>query len=110
MADVRIVFIHGVSQRVLEAITSLNPEGFTTIPIEGKTTPDEKQIEAVKDADFVLWFSARLSDGVLRSARKVRLVQGLSAGYDSINLKLLRALHLPCANNAARNTFAVDSP
>jgi phosphoglycerate dehydrogenase-like enzyme len=107
MADVRIVFIHGVSQRVLEAITSLNPEGFTTIPFEGKTTPDEKQIEAVKDADFILWFSARLSDGVLRSARKVRLVQGLSAGYDSINLKLLRELNIPCANNGGANSWAV---
>ena len=77
MTDARIVFVHGVSQRVLDAITSLNPEGFTTMAIEGKTTPEEKQIEAVKDADFILWFSAKLSDRVLRSAKKARLVQGL---------------------------------
>src|SRR4029453_9649642 len=46
MADVRVAFVHGVSPRVLEAITSLNPEGFTTIAVEAKTTPEEKQIEA----------------------------------------------------------------
>ncbi len=107
MADARIVFVHGVSQRVLDAITSLNPEGFTTMAVEGKTTPEEKQIEAVKDADFILWFSAKLSDRVLRSAKKARLVQGLSAGYDSINLKLLRELNIPCANNGGANSWAV---
>lgn len=107
MTDARVVFIHGVSQRVLKAITSLNPEGFTTIEVEGKTTPEDKQIEAVKDADFILWFSAKLPDRVLRSAKKVRLVQGLSAGYDSINLKLLRELKIPCANNGGANSWAV---
>ena len=107
MADPRVVFIHGVSQRVLEAITSLNPEGYTTIAVEGKMTPEEEQIEAVKDADFILWFSAKLSDKVLRSAGKARLVQGLSAGYDSINLKLLRELNIPCANNGGANSWAV---
>ena len=48
MTDVKVVFIHGVNQRVLQAITSRNPEGFTTLPVEGKATPEEKQIEAVK--------------------------------------------------------------
>ena len=107
MADVRVVFIHGVSQAVLEAITSLNPEGYTTIAIEGKTTPEEKQIEAVQGADFILWFSAKMSDRVLRAAKKARLVQGLSAGYDSVNLNLLRELKIPCANNGGANSWAV---
>ena len=107
MTDAKVVFIHGVSQPVLKAITSLNPEGFTTTAVEGKTTPEEKQIEAIQDADFILWFSAKLSDRVLRSARKARLVQGLSAGYDSINLKLLRELNIPCANNGGANSWAV---
>jgi phosphoglycerate dehydrogenase-like enzyme len=107
MADAKVVFIHGVSQPVLKAITSLNPEGFVTIPVEGKTTPEERQIEAVKDADFIMWFSARMTDRVLRSATKTRLVQGLSAGYDSVNLKLLRELNIPCANNGGANSWAV---
>jgi len=107
MPDAKVVFIHGVSQPVLKAITSLNPEGFVTIPVEGKTTPEEKQIEAVKDADFIMWFSARMTDRVLRSATKTRLVQGLSAGYDSVNLKLLRELNIPCANNGGANSWAV---
>jgi phosphoglycerate dehydrogenase-like enzyme len=107
MADVKVVFIHGVSQRVLEAIVSRNPEGFTTLPVQAKTTPEDQQVEAVKDADFIMWFSARMSDRVLKSAKKARLVQGLSAGYDSVNLKLLRELNIPCANNGGANSWAV---
>jgi phosphoglycerate dehydrogenase-like enzyme len=106
MPDAKVVFIHGVSQRVLDAIVSLNPQGFTTIAIGGKT-PEEQQVEAVKDADFIMWFSAKMADRVLRSAGKVRLVQGLSAGYDSVNLKLLRELNIPCANNGGANSWAV---
>jgi phosphoglycerate dehydrogenase-like enzyme len=107
MADPKIVFFHGVNKRVLDAILSRNPEGFTTVPIEPKATPEEQQIEAAKDADFILWFSAKMSDRVLRSATKARLVQGLSAGYDSVNLKLLRELNIPCSNNGGANSWAV---
>jgi len=106
MADARVVFFHGVSPRVLEAIVSRNPKGFSTIPVGGKA-PEAQQIEAVRDADFIMWFSARLSERVLRSAKKARLVQGLSAGYDSIDLKLLRELGIPCANNGGANSWAV---
>jgi phosphoglycerate dehydrogenase-like enzyme len=35
------------------------------------------------------------------------MVQILSAGYDSINLKLLRELKIPCANNGGANSWAV---
>jgi len=107
MADPKVVFFHGVNQRVLDAILSRNPEGFTTVPIAAKTTPEDQQIEAAKDADFILWFSAKMSDRALRSAKKARLVQGLSAGYDSVNLKLLRELSIPCANNGGANSWAV---
>jgi phosphoglycerate dehydrogenase-like enzyme len=107
MSDVKVVFVHGVAKPVLDAIVSLNPEGFVTIPVEAKNTSEDAQIAAVRDADFILWFSAKLSDRVLRSAAKARLVQGLSAGYDNINLKLLQELKIPCANNGGANSWAV---
>src|SRR6185295_13786396 len=42
-----------------------------------------------------------------RASGKARLVQLLSAGYDSMNLKLLRELNIPCANNGGANSRAV---
>lgn len=106
MTDARVVFIHGLPQRIVEAIISFNPAGFTTTVVDGKSA-GEQQVEAVKDADFIMAFRAKLTERILRSAKKARLVQILSAGYDSINLKLLRELGIPCANNGGANSRAV---
>jgi len=106
MTDAKVVFIHGLPQRIVEAIISFNPAGFTTTVVDGKSAEDQ-QVEAVKDADFIMAFRAKLTERILRSAKKARLVQILSAGYDSINLKLLRELGIPCANNGGANSRAV---
>jgi phosphoglycerate dehydrogenase-like enzyme len=106
MADAKVVFLHGLHQRIVEAIISFNPAGFTTTVVDGKS-PEAQQVEAVKDADFIMAFRAKLTEPVLRSAKKARMVQVLSAGYDSLNLKLLRELKIPCANNGGANSWAV---
>jgi len=106
MADAKVVFLHGLHQRIVDAIVSFNPSGFTTSVVAGKS-PEDQQVEAVKDADFIMAFRAKLTERILRSAKKARLVQILSAGYDSINLKLLRELKIPCANNGGANSWAV---
>jgi phosphoglycerate dehydrogenase-like enzyme len=106
MTDARVVFLHGLHPRIVEAIISFNPAGFTTTVVDGKSAEDQ-QVEAVKDADFIMAFRAKLTERILRSAKKARLVQILSAGYDSINLKLLRELGIPCANNGGANSRAV---
>jgi phosphoglycerate dehydrogenase-like enzyme len=106
MAEASVVFLHGLHPRIVEAIISFNPAGFTTTVVDGKSAEDQ-QVEAVKDADFIMAFRAKLTERILRSAKKARLVQILSAGYDSINLKLLRELGIPCANNGGANSRAV---
>jgi len=106
MTNARVVFLHGLHPRIVEAIISFNPAGFTTTVVDGKSAEDQ-QVEAVKDADFIMAFRAKLTERILRSAKKARLVQILSAGYDSINLKLLRELGIPCANNGGANSRAV---
>jgi phosphoglycerate dehydrogenase-like enzyme len=102
----KIVFIHGLPSRIVDLIVSFNPEGFVTTVVDGKI-PEAEQIAAVRDADFIMAYRAKLTPGVLRSARKTRLVQILSAGYDGIDLRLLRELKLPCANNGGANSWAV---
>ena len=106
MADARVVFLHGLHPRIVEAIVSFNPAGFATTVVDGKS-PEAQQVEAVQDTDFIMAFRAKLTERILRSARKARMVQILSAGYDSINLKLLRELKIPCANNGGANSWAV---
>ena len=106
MSEAKVAFVHGVPERVVEVIVSYTPEGFTTAAVRGDST-EERQIEAVKDADFIIAHPAQLQDDVLRSASHLRLVQLLSAGYDGMNLPLMRELEIPCANNGGANSWAV---
>ncbi|MCI0439993.1 MAG: 2-hydroxyacid dehydrogenase [Chloroflexi bacterium] len=106
MADAKVVFLHGLPERVVEVITSFTPPGFATQLVDRKQ-PDEEHMEAVKDADFLIVYRGRLTDDMLRAAREARLVQLLAAGYDSMNLKLMRDLEMPCANNGGANSWAV---
>ena len=106
MANAKVVCLHGLPQQVVDVITSYEPQGFATVVIDGKT-PEEEQVEVVKDADFIIVYRAKLSDRVLREATRIRLVQLLAAGYDAMNLKLMRELEVPCANNGGANSWAV---
>ncbi len=106
MPDAKVVFLHGLPDKVVDVITSYTPDGFVTELLQGDQ-PVAVQMEAVKDADFLLVYRARLRDDVLRAAPKARLVQLLAAGYDSMNLELMRELEVPCANNGGANSYAV---
>ena len=103
----KVVFLNGLPPEIVEVVASHNPEGFETTLLDG-STPQERQMEVVRDADFLLVYRASLSDGVLRAAKGVRLVQLMSAGYDSMNLALMRELEVPCANNGGANSWAVS--
>lgn len=106
MAGAKVAFIHGLTDEIVEVITGHTPEGWTTVVI-GRDTPPEEQQALARDADFLMVYAAPLADDVLRAADKARLVQLLAAGYDRMNLPLMRALEVPCANNGGANSWAV---
>ncbi len=106
MAGPKVAFIHGLPEKIVDVITPYTPEGFTTFVIDGNL-PEEDQVVAVQDADFIILYGTQLAEHVFRSATKARLVQLLAAGYDTVDLGLLRELGIPCANNGGANSWAV---
>lgn len=102
----RVVFLHGLDPRLVQCIVACNPPGFETVAIDARS-PEDTQVEAVRDADFLMIYRAKPKASVFRAARRARLVQLLSAGYDMLDLPLLRELNLPLANNAGANSYAV---
>jgi len=106
MTQARIVFLHGLKEELVSLATSSSPPAFSTQSLTHQA-PLEQQIEAVRNADFLMLYRAQPHDEVLRAARKVRLVQLLSAGYDGLNLPLLKTLGIPCASNGGANAAAV---
>jgi len=107
VTEAKVLFIHGVHPKVVDAITSYTPDGFRTEALSADT-PEELLIEASKDADFIVLHPARIADNVLRAATHVRMVQILSAGFDGLNLDLIHELEVPCANNGGANSWAVS--
>ena len=107
MSRPRVVFVHGLRQAIVDAIVSYTPDGFETVAVDA-SVPEQQREEAVAEADFIIVHATDLNDRLLRAAGKAKLVQLLGAGYDRINLDLLRELEIPCANNGGANSWAVS--
>jgi phosphoglycerate dehydrogenase-like enzyme len=106
LSKAKVVFITGLHEKIVEIVADHNPDGFET-QVVYRDTPLEDQKAAVVDADFLLVYGAPLHDDVLKAAPKARMVQLLAAGYDSMNLELLREMEIPCCNNGGANSRAV---
>lgn len=106
MSNPKVAFLTGLPPEIVEVIVGYNPDGWTTDVIYADAPADERA-RRVADADFIMVYRAALPDDVLRAARKARVVQTLAAGYDSMNLRLMRELEIPCCNNGGANSLAV---
>lgn len=102
----KVAFLHGLRPDIVDVITGHTPPGWTTTAVH-RDEPLERQTALARDADFLMVYAAPLPDEALRAAANVRLVQLLAAGYDRMNLPLMRALDVPCANNGGANSWAV---
>jgi glyoxylate reductase/D-3-phosphoglycerate dehydrogenase len=87
---------------VLVIARRMLPAGF-----ELRLVPAEGLAEALRDADYLMGFIGPLDDATLAGARRLRLVQLLSVGYDRFNLAGARAARLPVAVNGGANAIAV---
>jgi len=106
LTEAKVLFIHRVHPKVVDAITSCTPDGFRTTALSAYTE-ESQLIEAAKDADFIVLHPARIADNVLKAAKRLQMLQILSAGFDGLNLNLIHELNVPCANNGGANSWAV---
>jgi len=80
----------------------LLPPGF-----ELRLVPAEGLAAALPDADYLMGFVGPLDDATFAAARRLKLVQLLSVGYDRFNLAGARAARIPVAVNGGANAIAV---
>jgi phosphoglycerate dehydrogenase-like enzyme len=78
------------------------PQGF-----ELRLVPADRLTDALRDADYLMGFIGPLDEATLIGARRLRLVQLLSVGYDRFNLAGARAARVPVAVNGGANAIAV---
>jgi len=99
-------FFTGIQSEMAERITRHAPENFEVTVHNGQHPPEE-QIKWLSDADFLILFGTPPIDKALQAAKKLKLIQLVSAGYDHLNVELCKELGVPIANNGGANSIDV---
>ena len=87
-------------------LVGVAPPGFET-DVHPTGLPDDQKVDLIEDADFLILFPSVLSNDVLRAAKRLKLIQLVSAGFDKMDVELSRELGIPIANNGGANSIDV---
>ncbi|HIF71596.1 MAG TPA: lactate dehydrogenase [Dehalococcoidia bacterium] len=101
-----VLVFSGPALPLLDMANEMKPDDWN-LHIRTKDSPESEVAEAAEKADFILVFGHGVSDDVLRLAKKTKLVQLCSAGFDGINLGLAGEMGIPVANNGGANAIPV---
>lgn len=104
MPEPVIVFAPLLEPDVRAIADELRPAEFAFINVAA-----EDVAAAIQDADYLCGFIGPIDSAVLvdAAAKRLKLVQLMSAGYDRFNLDGARAARLPVAVNGGANAIAV---
>ena len=103
----KIVFLHNVVPQVVQIIQAKAPQGLDLVVLSQKA-PEAEQAAAVREADFLLLFPGEMSPALWDAAKKVKLINVMSAGYDRLDVQKAAQLGIPVANNGGANSRAVS--
>ena len=101
----RIVFAPRLPKPVLDIATAMLPPGFEFVVVD----PSGPEFtEASRDAEYFMGFARNpLGPDFYANAKKMKLVQLISAGYNTIDIEAARKANVPVANNGGANSIAV---
>jgi len=109
MAQETIVFSQGIDMpaHIQGLAQSLLPEGFALRALPPTAKPTDVAA-AMRDAEYLVGFLRFLPDEAYLDAKRLKLVQVLSAGYDSVNIAGARKARIPICQNGGANSVAVS--
>lgn len=104
-----IVFLYSrryVPQQILAMASAEVPAGFR-LDLLKQDAPAERRREKTARADFLLGYPGNPSKQEIAAARRLKLFQVLSAGYEWLNLAAFQQAGIPIANNGGANAPTV---
>lgn len=106
MKEAKVVFLNRSDPAVRETFWEHVPRGFNVVWLEAQTATDDEIKEQLRDADFLLMVRARVPEPALRAAKRLKLIQLFSQGYEGVPLNVTLELGIPVANAGGVNTTA----
>ncbi len=108
MAEQTIVFAQGIEMPpdILAQVQQMKPAGFTLQMLP----PGANAVEiaaAIREAEYLLGFPRFLPDEAYTEAKRLKLLQVLSAGYDYVNIAGARKARIVICSNGGANSVAV---
>jgi phosphoglycerate dehydrogenase-like enzyme len=101
----KIVFAPKFPKPLVDVLMEMKPAGFD-IAVVDATGPEF--LAAAKDAEYFMGFGRNpLGPDFYAAAKNMKLVQLISAGYNTIDLEAARRARVPVANNGGANSVAV---
>ena len=101
---IKILFAPNHPKPILDVALSLKPPGFDLM-IHDNGTPE--YYSAAAEAEYYLGATRSLDAKFFEAAKKMRLVQLLSAGFDRADVAAAKKAGIPIANNGGANAIAV---
>jgi phosphoglycerate dehydrogenase-like enzyme len=108
VAQETIVFTQGIDMPpdIIEQARQMKPAGFAMELLPPRVSAGDIAA-AMRTADYLLGFLRFLPDEAYLSAKRLKLVQVLSAGYDMVNIDGARKARIPICSNGGANSVAV---
>ena len=103
--SIKIMFSPRFPKPVFDVAIEMTPPGFELVPVDA-TGP--QFLDVARDAEYFMGFGRNpLSSDFYNAAKKMKLVQLISAGYNTLDLEAARKAGVPIANNGGANSVAV---
>jgi phosphoglycerate dehydrogenase-like enzyme len=108
MAEQTIVFAQGIEMPpdILDLVRQMKPAGFT-LHMLPPSAGAEEIAAAIREAEYLTGFPRSLPDEAYAEAKRLKLLQVLSAGYDYVNIAGARKARIPICSNGGANSVAV---
>ncbi|MFL2665009.1 MAG: 2-hydroxyacid dehydrogenase [Dehalococcoidia bacterium] len=101
----KVLLITEGSLPLLDLTKKLKPKNWDLFVLDQKKKLVDTKV--IEEADFLLSFSGKIEDKILKITKNIKLIQLCSAGFDGINKKITDAMNIPIANNGGANSIPV---
>lgn len=89
----KVLLITEGSLPLLDLTKKLKPKNWDLFVLDQKKKLVDTKV--IEEADFLLSFSGKIEDKILKITKNIKLIQLCSAGFDGINKKITDAMNIP---------------